>query len=298
MLTVLALAKINLTLEAMGKRPDGFHEVRSVIQTIGICDRLSFQMSHKIKFRSDNPKLVVAESLIPRATALLQRVTGCTKGARIEITKRIPLSAGLGGDSSAAAAILYGLNRLWQLGLSLKELTELALRLGSDVPFFLYGGTALIEGRGEIITPLPPLPKKWVVLVVPPSPRMVEKTKQLYASLKPGHYTDGKITQRFITALKEGGKTKPSMLFNTFENVAFEQFPKLEVYKEHFIKLGAKDVHLAGSGPALFSLVEDRADAEDLYTRCKQQKMEAYLAETGEECADTSTLPLHQPPSD
>jgi 4-diphosphocytidyl-2-C-methyl-D-erythritol kinase len=298
MLTVLALAKINLTLEAMGKRPDGFHEIRSVIQTISLCDRLRFQISHKIKFRSDNPKLVVAESLISRATALLQRVTDCTKGARIEITKRIPLSAGLGGDSSDAAATLYGLNKLWQLGLSLKELTDLALRLGSDVPFFLYGGTALIEGRGEIITPLPSLPKRWVVLVVPPSPRMVEKTKQLYASLKPSHYTDGRITQRFITALKEDKEIKPSMLFNTFENVAFEQFPRLEVYKEHFTKLGAKDAHLAGSGPALFSLVEDKAEAEDLYTRCKQQRMEAYLAETGEECTETSPPSLHQPPSD
>jgi 4-diphosphocytidyl-2-C-methyl-D-erythritol kinase len=285
MLTVLAPAKINLTLEVLGKRPDGYHEIRSVIQNIDLCDRLHFQMGHNIKFRCDNSELVVAESLVSRATALLQRVTGCTKGAKIEIIKRIPLSAGLGGDSSDAAATLYGLNKLWGLGLSLKELTELALRLGSDVPFFLYGDTAFAEGRGEIITPLPPLPHRWVVLIIPDVPRMAEKTKQLYASLKSNHRTDGKITQRFIKALKERKEIKPSMLFNTFENVAFEQFPGLEVYKEHFIKLGAKDVHLAGSGPALFTLVKDRGKAKRLYDSLQQQNVECYLVET-------SPLPL------
>jgi 4-diphosphocytidyl-2-C-methyl-D-erythritol kinase len=159
-------------------------------------------------------------------------------------------------------------------------LLELAPRLGSDVAFFLYGGTALVEGRGEIVTPLPPLPHRWVVLVIPDMPRMPVKTKQLYASVRPSHYTDGQITDKFIKALKAGGKFKPSMLFNAFENIAFEFFPKLEVYKEHFIKLGASNVHLAGSGPTLFTMLEDKAQAEDLYTRCKQQGMECYLTET------------------
>ena len=169
---------------------------------------------------------------------------------------------------------------LWRLGLSPAELVELAPRLGSDVAFFLYGGTALAEGRGERVTPLPSLPHRWVVLVIPDVPRVAGKTKQLYASLKPSHYTDGQITEKFIKALKEGGEFKPSMLFNTFENVAFDFFPKLKVYKGHLVKLGASDVHLAGSGPALFTLVEDKAQAEDLYTRCKNQGMECYLTDT------------------
>jgi 4-diphosphocytidyl-2-C-methyl-D-erythritol kinase len=216
---------------------------------------------------------------------LLQETSGCTKGATIELTKRIPLSSGLGGDSSDAAAILSGLNKLWKLGLPLKELAELAPKLGSDVSFFLYGGTALAEGRGEIITPLPPLPHRWVVLMIPDVPRLAEKTKRLYASLKPSHYTDGQITKRFIKALKGRGAIKPSMLFNTFENVAFEQFPGLKVYKEHLLKLGAPDVHLAGSGPALFTMIKDKTEAEDLHTRCKKQGVECYLAKT-------SPLPL------
>jgi 4-diphosphocytidyl-2-C-methyl-D-erythritol kinase len=279
MLTVLAPAKINLTLEVLGERPDGYHEIRSVIQTINLCDRLRFSLSDGIEFHGDNPELVIEESLMPRAARLLKQAKGCAKGAKIEITKRIPLSSGLGGDSSGAAAILLGLNQLWQLGLSREELLELASKLGSDVAFFLYGGTALVGGRGEVVTPLPLLPRRWVVLMVPPAPGMKEKTKRLYASLKPGHYTDGQITGRLVKAL-EGGEFRPSLLFNTFENTAFAQFSGLEVYKEHIKKLGAPNIHLAGSGPALFTLIEDKAQAEDLYTRCKQQGMEAYLTET------------------
>jgi 4-diphosphocytidyl-2-C-methyl-D-erythritol kinase len=280
MLTILAPAKINLTLEVLAERPDGYHEIRSVIQTINLCDRLRLRLSHNIRFRCDNPELVVEESLMSRTTVLLQQATGCPKGATIEITKRIPLTSGLGGDSSDAAAILYGLNRLWQLGLSPKELLELAPRLGSDVAFFLYGGTALAEGRGEIITPLPPLAHMWVVLLMPAVPRMPEKTRRLYASLKINHYTDGQITERFIKALKAGGEFEPSMLFNTFENIAFDRFSGLKAYKEHFIKLGAPNIHLAGSGPALFTLVEDRAEAERIYKNLQKQGLECYLTDT------------------
>jgi 4-diphosphocytidyl-2-C-methyl-D-erythritol kinase len=280
MLTILAPAKINLTLEVLAERPDGYHEIRSVIQTIDLCDRLRLRLSHNIRFTCDNPELVVEESLVSRTTVLLQQTTGCTKGATIEITKRIPLVSGLGGDSSDAAAVLHGLNRLWGLGLSPAELLELALKLGSDVPFFLYGGTALVEGRGEIITPLPPLPQQRVVLLVPDVPREAGKTQKLYASLRQNHYSDGQITERFIKALKEGKESAPSLLFNTFENVAFDYFTGLKVHKEHLAKLGAKNVHLAGSGPALFTMIKDRAEAEDLYTRCKNQGMECYLTET------------------
>jgi 4-diphosphocytidyl-2-C-methyl-D-erythritol kinase len=280
MLTILAPAKINLTLEVLTKRPDGYHEIRSLIQSINLCDSLRFQLSHDIRFTCDNPELVVAESLISRATVLLQQATGCSKGATIEINKRIPLTSGLGGDSSDAAAILSGLNKLWELGLPLEDLASLALQLGSDVPFFLYGGTALVEGRGEKITPLPPPPRIWVVLVVPDVPRLPEKTKRLYASLKINHHTNGQITENFVRALRESGKIKPPLLFNAFENVAFDQFPGLKVYKEHFTKLGAKNIHLAGSGPALFTLVEDRAEAERLHENLQKQRAECYLVET------------------
>lgn len=280
MLTVKAPAKINLTLEVLGERPDGFHEIRSVFQAINLCDSLRFRLSDRLRFAGDDPGFAPEESLVSRAAALLKQASNFSRGATIEIKKGIPLAAGLGGDSSDAAAVLSGLNRLWQLGLSPRVLLELAPALGSDVAFFLYGGTALVEGRGERVIPLPPLPHSWVVLLMPPLPPVQEKTRQLYARLKPGHYTDGQITQRLVGVLNEGGRLKPSMLFNTFENVAFDFFAELGVYREHYLKLGAAHVHLAGSGPALFTIMEDKARAEDLYQRCRQQGLESYLADT------------------
>ncbi len=278
MLTVLAPAKLNLTLEVLAKRADGYHEIRSVIQAINLCDRLHFRLSQDINIKSDMPDWAPEKSLIARSVKLLQETTGCTKGVAIEVSKRIPFMSGLGGESSNAAATLLGMNKLWALGLSQKELLEFSIQLGSDVAFFLYGGTALVEGRGGKVTPLPPLPDMWVVLVVPDVPRLPGKTGQLYNSLKTNHYTDGQITERLLTELREG--KEPSILFNTFENVAFTHFSELKVYRDHIIKTGARNIHLAGSGPALFTLEKDKSRAEDLYNRCKQQNMAVYLTQT------------------
>jgi 4-diphosphocytidyl-2-C-methyl-D-erythritol kinase len=278
MMTVLAPAKLNLTLEVLAKRPDGYHEIRSVFQTINLCDSLRLRLSQDVIFQSDMPDWTPERSLIAKAVSLLQKTTGCSQGVTIEVSKHIPLVAGLGGDSSDAAATLRSLNILWGLGLSANELLELAVKLGSDVAFFLYGGTALVEGRGEVVTPLPSLPSMWVVLVVPNVLRLPDKTGQLYASLKTNHYTDGQTTERLVAELKEG--KEPSLLFNTFENVVFSRFSELKTYRDHITKMGARNIHLAGSGPALFSLTQEKARAEDLYLRCQQQNMETYLMET------------------
>ncbi len=280
MLTELAPAKLNLTLEVLAKRADGFHEIRSVLQTINLCDVLSFQLGEALVFKSSMPGWIAEESLVSSAARRLQEITGCTQGAIVEVDKHIPLISGLGGDSSDAAATLRGLNKLWKLDLPQKTLLKLAAQLGSDVSFFLHGGTALAEGKGEIVTPLPPLLHMWVVLVVPRVPRLPGKTKQLYASLRPGHFTDGQITQRLVAVLREGGEFTSSLLFNTFENIVFTPHSELGTYRSHMQKIGAENVHLAGSGPTLFSLVKDKAQAEDLFTRCKNQGMETYLVET------------------
>jgi 4-diphosphocytidyl-2-C-methyl-D-erythritol kinase len=277
MLKVKALAKINLTLEVLGERPDGFHNIRSVVQTIDLGDVLSLSLSDKIEVASDNPEFIAEKSLVAKAASRLQKAKDCAEGARIGVEKHIPLSSGLGGDSSDAAAVLWGLNQLWPLKPA--QLLELAAGLGSDVPFFLHGGTALVEGRGEKVVPLPSLPQSWVVLVIPPMRKIEGKTKRLYSRLKPNHYSRGEITDSMVAGLTKGA-VNPSMLFNTFENVAYDFFPKLKLYKEHFLKLGAPHVHLAGSGPTLFSLLEDKSQAEDLYMRCKNQRMECYLAAT------------------
>ena len=280
MLTVLAPAKLNLTLEVLTKRPDGFHEIRSVIQTISLSDELHFQLGQNIEFKCDEPEWLPEKSLVSKAASLLQETTGCRKGAIIGISKRIPLISGLGGDSSDAAAVLRGLNRLWELDLSLQELVKLASQIGSDVAFFLYGGTALVRGRGEVVTPLPPFPHRWVVLMLPAIPRLPGKTGQLYASLKTNHYTDGQITEKLVEMLREGREFTPFLLFNTFENVVFTHQSKINVYRSHAMKVGASDVHLAGSGPTLYTLLEDRAQAEELCIRLQHQRMQPYLVKT------------------
>jgi len=280
MFTFKAPAKINLTLEVLGERPDGFHEIRSVIQTISLCDSLHFQLGQNMEFRSDVPDWIPEESLVSKTATLIRKTTGCTRGATIKVNKRIPWLSGLGGDSSDAAAMLRGLNKLWGLGLSLKELLELATQLSSDASFFLYGGTALAEGRGEIVTSLPSLPHMWVVLMMPPVLRRQGKTKQLYASLKASHYTGGQITDRLVTSLARGREVTSASLFNAFDEVALDNFAGLGEYKEQFLKAGAREVHLAGSGPALFTLVRDKNQAEKIYENLQKQGLESFLNDT------------------
>jgi len=283
MLEILAPAKLNLTLEVLAKRPDGFHEIRSVIQAINLVDSLRFRLSENIEFSCTDPDWVPARSLVSKAVGLLQKTTGCAQGVTIEVDKRIPLVSGLSGDSSDAAAVLRGLNRLWGLGRSLPQLLELASQLGSDVAFFLYGGTAVVRGRGEVVTPLPPFPHMWVVLMLPPVPRMPGKTGRLYASLKPGHYTRGEVTDRLVALLTRGslgGERLVHNLFNVLEDVAADSFAGLGEYRQQFLQAGAQEVHLAGSGPVLFTLVKDRAEAEKIYHNLQQQGLESYITDT------------------
>jgi len=280
MLTLQAPAKLNLTLEVLGKRQDGFHEIRSVIQAINLCDSLHFQLSQNIEFKSDRPNWIPEKSLVSKAAGLIQTATECAKGAIIEINKRIPLESGLGGDSSDAATVLRGLNKLWGLGLSPKELLKLAAQLSSDTSFFLLGGTALAEGRGEIVTSLPPLPCMWVVLMVPSVSVGSGKTKQLYDSLNASHYTEGEITDRLVASLTTGGEIISSSLFNVFNEVALDSFAGLGKYREQFLKAGARRICLAGSGPALFTLVKDKNQAEPIYQNLQKWGLESYLTDT------------------
>lgn len=282
MLTVQAPAKLNLTLEVLAKRSDGFHEIRSLVQAINLCDTLRFQLSRNVEFSCADSGWIPAQSLISKATGLLQKTTGCAKGVTIEVEKRIPLISGLSGDSSDAAATLRGLNKLWGLGLALPGLVELAAQLGSDVAFFLYGGTALAEGRGERVTPLPSLSQVWVVVMLPPVPRARGKTERLFASLKPSYYTRGGITDR-LAALLTGGnldeETLVGQLFNVLDDVAPDNFAGLGDYWQQFLEAGARQVHLAGSGPAMFTLVKDKVQAEKVYRNLQRQGLESYLTD-------------------
>jgi len=276
MLTLHAYAKINLTLEILGKRSDGYHEIATVFQEIDLKDTLSFGEDRELKVEGDDLAL--------EAARLLQQEAGLSKGASISIKKNIPRAAGLGGSSSDAAATLQALNELWGLGFPLHRLVEVASRVSADTAFFLCGGTALGQGRGEHITPLPPFPSSWLVLFRPPVNIPPSKTKSLYSFLNQSHFTRGQFTKSLVELLCKGREVPPSSLFNAFEKVAFTAFPGLEQYWQRFSALGADNIHLAGSGPALFTLVKDKAQGEKLYHALKGEGLEAYLVRTIQAC--------------
>jgi 4-diphosphocytidyl-2-C-methyl-D-erythritol kinase len=279
MMTATAPAKLNLTLEVLKKRPDGFHEIRSVVQTVTFNDNLKIGPAPRVEVKCNLPDWSASKSLISKTISLLQNATGRHQGALIEIEKHIPLSSGLGGDSSDAAAVLRGLNLLWNLKLSLRDLISYASQLGSDVPLFLYGGTVLIEGKGERIRPLRPMPHMTVILLLPSISKIENKTQQMYAQLNVRHYTPGSITEGFLNML-DGKAGKPGLgLYNVFEEPAYRFFAGLKEYKQKFLEAGADDVHVAGSGPALFSLTRDDVKAYDVHAKLQKMGLQAHLAD-------------------
>ena len=257
MLTVKAYAKINLTLEVLGRRDDGYHDVTSVMQTIGLFDTLTVEPDREIVLECDVAELRSQDNLAAAAARLLRESTGCGAGARIRIEKGIPVSAGLGGGSSDAAAALRALNALWGLGLSTRELEPLAAQLGSDVPFFLHNGTAMVHGWGERVRPLPPADLQWMV-VLSPDIRVPRKTAALYGMLDRSSHTRGALTRKLEARIRGGGDAPPQFLFNVFDAVAFDAYPGLDEYWRTLESLGAREIHLAGSGPSMFAPVSRR----------------------------------------
>jgi len=283
MIKAYAYAKINITFEVLGRRQDGYHDVSTILQTIDLKDTIEFELDSSLNIDCDNVELRSSDNLVLKAASLLRQETGYKGGAAISLKKCIPLAAGLGGGSSDAAATLHALNKLWKLKLSIESLVELAAALGSDVPYFLHGGTALAEGRGERITPLPPLPQSWVVLLKPSVLVPELKTKAMYAALRPSHYNNGEHTKRAVSAI---GRKSPAPLFqkfpmyNTFDAVAFEMYEGMEWYWKQFMSAGAPEVHLAGSGPTLFTLLPDRGRAEELHRSLLDLGLETYIVKT------------------
>ncbi len=287
-----AYAKINLTLEVLGRREDGYHEVMTILQTVDLADSISFEDAADLSVESSDPSLSSEDNLVWRAAALLKRTTGHPDGARIRLEKRIPMNMGLGGGSSDAAATLVCLNTHWHLGLDQAALHQLAASLGSDVPFFLTGGTCLGTGRGGKTSPLPAPPRSWVVLVCPQADATmsgIPKTAHMYSLLRPGDFTDGGLTRQMIEAL-EDGRPIDGLLFNGFRRAsqgASSQFTRLEGL---MAEAGARNVGLAGSGPALFSLFSNEDEARRVYTSLKDKGLWAYCVPT----VQPSSWPAHQ----
>ncbi|MGA2286612.1 MAG: 4-(cytidine 5'-diphospho)-2-C-methyl-D-erythritol kinase [Dehalococcoidia bacterium] len=269
-LRLIAAAKINWTLEALGRRDDGYHEIRTVFQTIALHDTVVLSSAETLELRlagaASSPDWQPKDDLAYRAAQALREETGDPSlGALIELEKVVPPAAGLGGGSSDAAAVLRGLNRLWRLDFDRARLARIAASLGSDVAFFLTGGTAIAGGRGDEVAPMPDVPTMSLLIAVPRD-RLPQKTALMYRRLRPEHYTSGERTGLLVDKLKSGAAVSDDDVFNVFDAVLFESMPVAAVLAEECAEGGACP-HLAGSGPALFFLSPPREDVRERLLR-------------------------------
>lgn len=264
-LMIKAPAKINLTLDVLHKRPDGYHEVEMIMTTVDLADRLELESLNKNEIRIISHNRFVPDdsrNLAYQAARLLKDRYGIKKGVSIQIDKIIPVAAGLAGGSSDAAAALKGLNQLWDLGLSLDELAEIGAEIGSDVSFCVYGGTALATGRGEKIEHLPAPPNCWVVLA---KPTIGVSTGEVYKNLKLDRMKRPD-TRAMIEAIKESNYEKMCWnMGNVLESVTLHAHPEVALIKEQMIRFGADAVLMSGSGPTVFGLIRHDSRMHRVY---------------------------------
>lgn len=264
-LLVKAPAKINLSLDVLHKRPDGFHEVEMIMTTIDLADRLELTLLNEDKITITSHNRFVPDdqrNLAYQAALLLKERYSVHKGVAITIDKAIPVAAGLAGGSSDAAAVLRGLNKLWNLGFTLNELAEIGAEIGSDVSFCVYGGTALAKGRGEIITPLPAPPTCWVVLA---KPFIGVSTADVYRHLDLSSIEHPNI-KAMIQAIEKGSfEDVCHNIGNVLENVTLKEYPEVAQIKDQMKRFGADAVLMSGSGPTVFGLIHHDSRMQRVY---------------------------------
>ena len=277
-LTLWTAAKINLYLDVVGKRSDGYHEIESVMQSITLYDRLVLKpFKQGIKILSDEPGIPLGrENLCYKAAELFLKKTKIPQGLQIEIHKTIPRKAGLGGGSADAAATLWGMNKLFGMGVPLISLSKWASLLGADVPFCLRGGTSLVRGKGEILIPLPSLKDGWLVLLDPGIP---VSTSWVYKKIR-GELTKKKLSAKLLARLvkKEGLPGISKFLYNRLEGVVLERFPAVKAVKKEMMQAGAKGTLMTGSGSVIFGMVETRKEGESLRSKL-QRRGKVYLVQ-------------------
>ncbi len=259
-----ALAKINLGLDVLGKRADGYHDVRMIMQSVYLYDTVRIE-------RTDEPEISVASNLrfLPtgedniayKAAKLLKDEFGISGGVRITLNKHIPVAAGLAGGSSNAAAVLFGMNRMFRLGLSQQELMDRGVKLGADVPYCIMRGTVLAEGIGEELKVLPPMPKCAVLIAKPP---VSVSTKTVYEALDSREIASHPDIDGIIDGLETGDLRKiAGCMGNVLEDVTIPMHPVIEEIKQVMKDAGAAGAMMSGSGPTVFGLFESRARAKE-----------------------------------
>ena len=286
LLTLSANAKINLTLDILGTREDGYHEVAMIMQEISLHDTLSMgkinqDISLTIVIEGQQGTLPADESnLCWKAAALVQKEYNLQEGVEIHLTKRIPMAAGLAGGSADAAAVLKGMNHLFRLGMTEARLCELGARLGSDIPFCIMGGTMLATGRGEVLTRLPSFPRLSVVLAKPP---VGVSTAWAYKTYDAGYDGPHPDNEAMLEAIHGGDAHKAAgLLCNVLEGVTETEHPVIADYKRLMMEHGAMASMMSGSGPTVFGLVREKQQAWHLADTLKKYDGEAgvFVAET------------------
>lgn len=272
-----APAKINLMLDVLHKRDDGYHEVEMIMTMVDLADRLEMSTLPRdtIIISSQAGYIPLDEkNLAFQAARLIKDRYNVSKGVYIHLDKNIPVAAGLAGGSSDAAATLRGLNRLWELDIPVEELKALGAELGSDVPFCVTGGTALATGRGEKLTPLPNPPQCWVVLAKLP---INVSTAEVYGRLRSSRITSHPSANTMIEAIESGSFSSVCEgLGNVLEDVTLQLHPEVAHLKEAMLKLGADGVLMSGSGPTVFGLVSKESKVSRIYNGLRGFCKEVY----------------------
>lgn len=261
-----ARAKINLGLDVVRKREDGYHEVRMIMQTINLYDKIAIRLREKagIAVRTNLNYLPTNEdNLVYKAAKLLMDEFGVMQGVEIDLNKYIPVAAGMAGGSSDAAAVLVGVNRLFALGLTKKELMQRAVKIGADVPYCVMRGTALAEGIGEKLTALPAMPKCHILIA---KPRVYVSTKFVYGNLRANELKEHPDIDGQVEALQKGDLKKLAALMgNVLETVTIPEYPVIDSIKRTMMENGALNAMMSGSGPTVFGLFEEEEAAKRAY---------------------------------
>ncbi len=272
-ITMRAYAKINLGLDVLRKREDGYHEVCMIMQSINLYDLLTIRkhIDSNIKVRTNLSYLPNDQrNLVYKATALFRETFGITEGIRINLEKHIPVAAGLAGGSSDAAATLKGLNLLFRTGLSDTELKELGVKLGADVPYCIMLGTALSEGIGEVLTPLSPMPNCHILLA---KPDISVSTRYVYESLSINPDTIHPDIPAMVDAIKNGSLSDLACkMDNILQMVTVKDYPIIERIKQEMNQHGALASLMSGSGPTVFGIYEDYKTAHNAYQHLKHSR--------------------------
>lgn len=273
-LALSAAAKINLALEVLGKRPDGYHEIATVMQAVDLSDRLVLEDAEVLELSASAPDVPTdGSNLALRAARGLREAAGVERGVRITLDKRIPVAAGLGGGSTDAAAALLGLNRLWGLRWPAARLGEVAVTLGMDVSFFLRGGAALGTGRGERLEPV----AGGTLALVLVHPRLGASTAEIYGGVTPEMYSDGSRARRMVAAL---GSRRPATvaqsLYNGLERVAAARHPQVRQMEAALLAAGALGAAMSGSGLTVFGVARSLDHARQIRARVTRASWECW----------------------